>query len=298
MQVFVSGSSGLVGTGLVAELRQRGDRVARIRRSSPGTDGIVWKPTEGKIDLEMLSSADAVVHLAGESIAEGRWNSEKKARIRDSRVQGTRFLSQSIASLAQKPRVMISASATGYYGDRGEETCDESSEPGEGFLADVCQQWEAATFPAIDAGVRVVNLRIGVALSTQGGALAKILLPFKLGLGGRVGSGKQYWSWIGLEDLIRAILHCLDTPTLSGPVNATSPFPVTNAEFTRTLGRVLKRPTFIPVPAFAARMALGEMANELLLSSTRVHCGKLQEAGFDFRHANLRDCLAHLLRGD
>jgi uncharacterized protein (TIGR01777 family) len=296
MHVFVTGSTGLVGAGVVTALRGRGDRVTRIVRASPDTDDVVWSPATGQIDQESLAMADAVIHLAGENIAEGRWNAEKKARIRDSRIQGTTLLSEAIASLPKKPTVMISASAIGYYGERGEETCDESASAGKGFLAEVCRNWEAATRAAAEAGVRVVHIRIGVVLSTKGGALAKMLLPFKLGLGGRVGSGRQYWSWIALDDLLRAIMHCLDEASLSGPVNATSPFPVTNAEFTRTLGRVLKRPALLPMPAFAARLVLGEMANELLLASTRVHCRKLQESGFDFRYANLRDCLTHLLR--
>jgi hypothetical protein len=242
-----------------------------------------------------LSGIDALIHLAGESIAAGRWTATRKQRILDSRVKATRFISETISQLNPTPQVLVSASAIGYYGDRGSDVLSENSPPGKGFLADVCRQWEAATEPATRKGIRVVHLRIGIVLSPKGGALAKMLLPFKMGLGGRIGSGKQFWSWVSLDDLCAAIVHCIQATGLHGPVNIVSPAPVTNAEFTKALGRALGRPTIFPMPAFAARAALGEMADPLLLASARVEPGKLTSSRFEFRHPELEATLKSLL---
>jgi uncharacterized protein (TIGR01777 family) len=249
----------------------------------------------GSIDQARLEGLDGVVHLAGESIATGRWTAEKKARIRDSRVKGTRLLCESLARLDQPPRVLVSASAIGYYGDRGDEILHEDSASGSGFLAEVCHMWEAATEAASQRNIRVVNLRIGVVLSAMGGALATMLFPFRMGLGGIIGSGRQFMSWIALDDLLGSIAYALRTDTIRGPVNAVAPHPVTNREFTKTLGRVLARPTLLPMPAFAARLAFGEMADELLLSSARVEPARLSAAGYDFRYPTLEGGLRHLL---
>jgi uncharacterized protein (TIGR01777 family) len=242
-----------------------------------------------------MEGLDAVVHLAGENIATGRWNAAKKARIRDSRVQGTRLLCEALAQLVHPPRVLISTSAIGYYGDRGAHTLRENSAPGRGFLAEVCQAWEAATAPAVQRGLRVVLLRLGMVLSPTGGALARMLTPFRLGLGGVVGSGQQYMSWIALADVLGAIRHILDTETLHGPVNAVAPQPVANQVFTTVLGTVLHRPTRFPLPAFVARLAFGEMADALLLASTRVLPAQLQASGYTFQYPDLEATLRHLL---
>ncbi|HEX6710441.1 MAG TPA: TIGR01777 family oxidoreductase, partial [Rubrobacter sp.] len=242
-----------------------------------------------------LAGTDAVVHLAGESIAEGRWTSEKKRRILESRQKGTRLLAEKISGLRAPPSVMVSASAIGYYGDRGNELLTEESGPGTLFLSRVCLEWEAAAEPAREAGVRVVHPRFGVVLSTEGGALGTTLPIFKLGGGGRIGSGRQYWSWVALDDVVGAILHALETDSLSGPVNVTAPDPPTNAEYTRVLGGVLNRPTFFAVPAPAARIALGGMADELLLASARVEPAKLEETGYEYRYPELEGALRHLL---
>jgi len=295
MQIAISGSHGLVGSELVAELERQGRAVRRIVRGTAAADQIAWDPAAGTIDLERLEGLDAIVHLAGENIAEGRWTAAKKGSLRDSRVQGTRTISEGLAQLKRKPRVLVCASAIGYYGDRPGETCDENSRPGEGFLPELCVAWEAASRPAAEAGMRVVRLRTGVVLSTKGGALAKMLLPFKLGLGGIVGSGRQYWSWITIDDLVRAILFAIDKETMIGPANCVTPHAVTNREFTKTLGRVLHRPTIIPMPAFAARLALGEMANDLLLGDNHIVPCVLQDAGFLYKFPQLEPALRHLL---
>jgi uncharacterized protein (TIGR01777 family) len=234
------------------------------------------------------------VHLAGENIAE-RWTPAKKVQIRDSRVKGTELLSKTLAGLSSPPAVLVSASAVGYYGDRGEEPLTDDSAPGRGFLAEVCQAWEAATEPARERGIRVVRLRLGVVLSAAGGALAKMLPPFRLGLGGRLGSGRQYVSWIALGDVVGSIQHAIVTGGLQGATNAVAPRAVTNQEFTKTLGKVLARPTAIPLPAFAARLMFGEMADELLLASARVQPAKLLASGYQFRHPELEAALRHLL---
>jgi uncharacterized protein (TIGR01777 family) len=237
-----------------------------------------------------------VVHLAGENVAGRRWSEAYKAKIRDSRRVGTRLVSEAIARAAAKPRALVCASAIGYYGNRGDEVLSESSSPGDDFLAKVCQEWEAACQPARDAGVRVANARIGVVLSPEGGALKKMLTPFRLGVGGVIGDGEQFMSWTAIDDITGALMFLLASPSLAGPVNLTAPYPVTNREFTRTLGRVLKRPTIFPMPAFAARLAFGEMADALLLSSTRVAPQALEGAGFKFRYPELEPALVHLLR--
>lgn len=297
MNVLVSGSTGLVGSALVSSLQSRGDQVTRLVRSDPaaGEKALRWDPDQGKLDLAAVAGIDAVVHLAGESIASGRWTAEKKARIRDSRVKGTRLLSEALSKLTQRPRVLVSASAIGFYGDRGDELLTEASPRGSGFLADVCQEWEQATQPASRSGIRVVNLRFGVILSPAGGALAKMLLPFRMGVGGKIGSGRQYMSWISLDDATAAVQHALANDSVHGPVNAVAPRPVTNLEFTKTLGWVLKRPTIFPMPAFAARLAFGEMANELLLGGARVEPSALVKSGYAFRHPNLEGALRFLL---
>jgi len=299
-RVLVSGSSGLVGSALVDRLASEGHPVSHIVRAKAGqaragqAGEVLWDTDAGSLDARAIA-ADAVVHLAGESIAEGRWTPAKMERIRSSRVEGTDLLARTLSELDHKPEVLVCASAIGFYGDRGSEEVDESSALGTGFLAEVCEAWEDATRPARDAGIRVVNIRLGVVLSADGGALAKMLLPFKLGVGGKIGSGEQYMSWIALDDVVGAIRHAIRTPELSGPVNLTAPAPVTNLEFTKTLGRVLSRPTIAPMPAFAARLAFGKMADELLLGSTRVAPRALEKAGYRFRHPELEGALRAVL---
>jgi uncharacterized protein (TIGR01777 family) len=304
MIIAVTGSSGLVGSALVAALEADGQLVRRVvRRSSPPRSGegfgegyeIRWDPAGGTIDATHFNDVDAVVHLAGENLAARRWSASFKAKIRDSRLGGTQLLCRTLASLASKPSVLVSASAVGYYGDRGDEPLDESSPPGHGFLAQLCQQWEDATHPARDANIRVVNLRIGLVLSRRGGVLAKMLTPFRMGIGGVLGSGRQYISWITLDDLVRVIRFALESAALHGPVNAVAPGAVTNREFTTTLGRALGRPTVLRMPAFAARLAFGEMADEALLVGARVKPRALSAAGFTFEHPQFAEALRHAL---
>jgi len=296
MRVLVTGASGLIGSALVPVLTAGGHAVTRLVRSTPrpGQAELPWDPTARSIATPALEGFDAVVHLAGESIAQ-RWTAEQRARIRDSRVQGTRLLCDALAQLVAPPRVLLCASAIGYYGDRGERALREDSAPGTGFLAEVCQAWEAAAAAAVQGGMRVVHLRLGVVLSPAGGALAQMLLPFRLGMGGVVGSGKQYISWIAVDDVLGVMQHALSTETLDGPVNVVAPQPVTNHEFTKTLGAVLGRPTILPLPAFAARLMFGEMADALLLASTRVVPARLQTSGYAFRYPALEGALRHLL---
>ena len=295
--VAISGPNGLVGSALTPLLEAEGKQVFGISRSAGGSyqDSIRWDPESGLTNPGRLESVDAIVHLAGESIAAGRWNSRLKHRIRHSRVEGTKNLVKSIAAVEKRPKVLVCASAIGIYGNRGVAELDETSDPGPGFLADVCKDWEAEANAATELGVRVVNVRIGVVLSPKGGALAKMLLPFRLCLGGIVGPGTQYWSWIGLKDLTRIIAYCINTESISGPVNAVSPTPSTNRDFTKVLGKVLRRPTIFPLPAFVARIVLGEMADALLLSSARVLPSKLESSGFKFEFPALDDCLRHEL---
>lgn len=297
MIVAVTGSSGFLGSALVSSLAAGGHRVIPLvrREVRPGEDALRWDPVSGAIASPGPAMADAVVHLAGESIAGGRWTAAKKQRIRESRVDATRRLTDTLTRLAKPPAVLVCASAIGYYGNRGDEVLGEESRPGVGFLADVGREWEAASAAAIVRGIRVVTLRIGIVLSPAGGALAKMLTPFRLGLGGVIGGGAQWMSWIALDDVIGALRHALGTDALRGPVNAVAPAPVTNAEFTRTLGRVLRRPTLVPMPAFAARLALGEMADELLLSSQRVLPTRLLASGFAFGYPTLESALRHEL---
>jgi len=298
--VAVTGASGLVGSALVTGLTSAGHRVVRVVRgagaaSVAGQRLARWDPASGALEPSALAGADAVVHLAGESVAGGRWTEAKKRRIRSSRVDVTRRLAEALLRLERPPRLLVSASAVGYYGDRGSEILREDSAPGPGFLAEVCREWEAATDPAARAGIRVVRLRIGMVLSRRGGALGAMLTPFRLGAGGPVGSGVQWVSWIAIDDLVGAILHALATESLAGPVNAVAPEPVTNRELARTLGRVLRRPALLPLPAVAARLLFGQMADELLLASARVEPARLRATGFTFRHARLEDALRHEL---
>jgi uncharacterized protein (TIGR01777 family) len=295
-RIVVTGASGLIGSRLVSELQQAGAQVIRAVRRPVEDQAreMFWDPDNGKIDAPRLEGVDAVVHLAGENIAGHRWTESFKQKIRDSRVNGTRLVSEAIAGLAAKPQAFVCASAIGYYGDRGDEALSETSPPADDFLARTCRDWEAACQVAA-ATVRVVNLRTGVVLSPEGGALKKMLTPFKLGAGGKMGDGRQYMSWIALDDEVAAIQFILTNPNIGGPVNLVAPNPVTNAEFTKTLGRVLSRPTIIPMPAFAARLLFGEMADALLLASTRVVPQALTASGYHFRYAELEPALRHLL---
>ncbi len=296
MHVAVSGSRGLVGSALVPILTTGGHRVTRlVRGRAAGPDETAWDPARGLIDASRLEGVDAAVHLAGENIAAGRWTPARKAEIRRSRVDGTRKLCQVLARLPRPPIVLVSASAVGIYGDRGAEILTEESAQGTGFLAEVCREWEAGTEPASRAGIRVVNLRFGMILSPAGGALKKMLLPFRLGMGGQIGDGGQFMSWIALDDAIGAIHHALSEESLRGAVNAVAPGPVSNAEFTRTLARVLGRPSLLPVPAFAARLAFGELADALLLAGARVVPARLLASGYRFRFPDLESALRHLL---
>ena len=283
--VAVTGSHGLVGSALVRDLGASGHAVRRVTRD----------PASGALDFRAVADADAVVNLAGENIAGGRWTHERKRKIHDSRVLTTRALAEALAARERPPRVLVSASGINSYGDRGDERLTEESPRGHGFLADLCREWEGATAPAEAHGVRVVHLRIGMVLSRHGGALAKMLLPFRLGLGGVIGSGDQWMSWIALDDLVGVIRHALTTDALRGPLNAVAPESVTNREFSRALARALRRPALLPVPAFAARLALGEMADALLLASIRVEPARLLASGYAFRHPTLAAALAHEL---
>lgn len=295
--IVVTGASGLVGAELVNQLKEAGWSVIRaVRRPvDNANEELHWDPKTGAIDAERFASADAVVHLAGENIAGKRWTESFKQKLLHSRTQGTLLVSETIAQAERRPKVFICASAIGYYGDRGDERLTEEAASGDNFLAEVCRQWEASCEPARAAGVRVANLRIGVVLSREGGALQKMLPPFKLGAGGVLGDGKQYMSWITRDDLVGVIRFVLDNPDLAGAVNAVAPNPVTNRDFTKTLGAILGRPTILPMPAFAARLALGEMADELLLASARVEPAVLQQHGYQFLYPRLEPALQHVL---
>jgi len=296
LTIVVSGASGLVGSQLVAFLRTGGHSVYRLVRRKPvADDEIFWDPRTGEIDAAALEGMDAIVHLAGESIAGGRWTQGRKQRILTSRVDGTRLLAETIARLRVPPSVLVSASATGYYGSRGDELLTENSESGTGFLADVCRAWEAATAPAMSAGIRVVSPRFGVILAGNGGLLTRVTNLFRLGLGGRLGDGEQYFSWIALDDLLYVIHRAITDASLNGPINAVAPQPVTNREFTATLGRVLGRPAVLPAPERALRLVFGEMADELLLTSQRTTPARLIDSGFDFAFPTLEDALRHEL---
>jgi len=294
-KILVSGSSGLIGTALLRALQTSGYEVTcLIRGAASGKGRIGWDPAR-PLPPESVSGFDAVVHLAGESIV-GRWTEAKKRRILESRVRGTRNLAEALAAAPQRPRLLITASAIGYYGDRGDEILREDSSPGNGFLPEVCREWEAAAEPATKAGIRVAQMRFGLVLSASGGALQKMLLPFRMGVGGNMGNGRQWWSWVDIDDLIGAIEHVIKTDTLRGPVNVVAPHPVRNAEFTETLASVLSRPAIFPMPAFAARLVFGQMADELLLASQRVEPAKLMASGFVFQKADLRKTLEDILK--
>jgi uncharacterized protein (TIGR01777 family) len=288
VRVLITGASGLIGSALVSALRQAGHDAIPLVRRPAGSGERQWNPA--RADPDTFAGADAVVHLAGRNIAAGRWTAEAKDQIRTSRVPATANLAMAMAA-AEGPRILISASAVGFYGDRGDEVLMEQSPPGSGFLASVTRDWEAATAPAAAGGVRVVLLRTGVVLSAGGGALAKMLPPFRLGLGGRLGSGRQWMSWVALDDAVALIRYALESGSIRGPLNVVAPHPVTNAEFTRELGRVLHRPTMFPVPAFALRLLMGEMAQELLLGSQRVQPAAALAGGFVFRYPELRGAL-------
>ncbi len=292
MRIAITGSTGLVGTALVPFLREAGHDVIRLVRRVPRSgDEHRWAPAVGLPDTAMFGRLDAVVHLAGEGVASARWTPAVKARIRDSRVGPTAALARSLATVSARPRVLVSASAIGYYGDRGTEDLTEDSPPGRGFLSETCQAWEAAAAPAREAGIRVVHPRFGVILDGRGGALGKMRLPFSLGLGGRLGPGTQFYSWVGMTDVLRAVLLALTRDDVAGPINVTAPTPVTNAEFTRTLAHVLHRPAALPMPAGVLEALVGEMARAELLSSKRVLPRALQQAGFTFTHPILEDAL-------
>jgi uncharacterized protein (TIGR01777 family) len=294
MHVLVSGASGLIGSALVRRLESRGSSVLRLVRRQQGKPGELPFPEEGK--APQISGLTAAIHLAGAGIASHRWTAAYKQEILESRVRPTRRLAEWLASQQDLPQLLICASAIGIYGDRGDEVLTEDAAAGDGFLAETCQAWEAAAQPARDAGIRTVHLRFGIVLAAQGGALAKMLPAFRLGLGGRLGSGKQWMSWVALEDVLRTITFVMENSAISGPVNTTAPHPVTNAAFTHALASVLHRPALLPVPAFALRMALGEMADEGLLASTRAVPQKLEQAGFLFACPHLHDALSATLK--
>jgi uncharacterized protein (TIGR01777 family) len=296
MKILIGGSHGLVGTALIKSLETNGHEVFRLVRYAPHSKTEVeWSPDRYSIALARIEGFDAVVNLAGESIAVGRWTDEKKRRIRESRVKGTKLLGDALANLTVRPKTFICASAIGYYGNRGDEILTESSAPGDDFLADVCQKWEEATALATEKGIRVVNTRFGVILDTEGGALKKMLPPFRMGVGGKIGSGKQWMSWIALDDVVGGIQFALANDSIKGPVNFVAPVPVTNAEFTNTLGQALSRPTLFPMPGFAVKLLFGEMGEALLLGSERVAPKRLIAEGYEFRFSQLEPALAHIL---
>jgi uncharacterized protein (TIGR01777 family) len=296
MKVAITGSSGLIGSALVPVLTTGGHEVVRLVRRPPKEgDEARWDPETGAVDSGALEGVDAVVHLAGENIAGSRWTEARKALLRSSRVGPTGLLARTLAGLTRKPQVLVSASAVGYYGHRGDTWVTEKDAPADDFLGRLSVEWEAAAEPARRAGIRVVHPRIGIVLSPRGGALGKMLLPFKAGLGGVLGPGTQYMSWIALDDLLGVLRHLLDRADLAGPLNAVAPEPVTNAVFTKTLGRVLGRPTVVPAPAFALRLAFGEMADAALIASTRVKPDRLLATGYRFRFPDLEGALRHLL---
>ncbi|MGH9750254.1 MAG: TIGR01777 family oxidoreductase [Candidatus Polarisedimenticolia bacterium] len=300
MKILVSGSTGFVGSALLPFLRAAGHEVVRLTRAAgggtaAGEASVSWDPDGGRLEPPAIDGFDAAVHLAGESVAAGRWNAAKKTRIRDSRINGTRLLAESLARASRPPRVLACASAIGFYGHRGDEILNEESAPGSDFLASTCREWEAAAAPASRRGIRVVNLRFGFVLGKTGGGLRRMLPPFRFGLGGPLGDGRQYLSWVSIDDVLAAALHILHNESLRGPVNVVAPNPVTNAGFTRILAASLSRPAFLPMPAFAARLAFGEMADALLLASQRVEPARLLASGYRFRHPDLAPALRDIL---
>jgi uncharacterized protein (TIGR01777 family) len=298
MKIVVSGSHGLVGKALINALTAEGHEIVRLVRNKPNAAEIEWHPNQAKLDASSLEGLDAVVHLAGESIASGRWSEAKKRAIRDSRVKGTSLLSEALAQLSRPPAVFVSASAIGYYGNRGDELLTENSAPGNDFLANVCIEWENATRAAMEKGIRTVHARFGIILDANEGALGKMLTPFRMGVGGRVGNGKQWMSWIAIDDVVNGLKFLIEDGSTGGPVNFVAPNPVTNAEFTKTLGRVLSKPTFLPMPEFGVRLAFGEMGDALLLGSQRVEPAVLKEKGFRFAQPSLESALRHILTAD
>jgi uncharacterized protein (TIGR01777 family) len=295
MKILVTGATGLVGSHLIPQLEKKGHQIRKLVRNEPSAENeFFWDPEE-TVDLSSLRELDAVVHLAGESISEGRWTPEKKAKIRDSRVKGTKLLCESLAELSDPPKVLVCASAIGYYGNRGDQILTEDAVAGTGFLSEVCQEWEAAAEPARQKGIRVVHARFGIILSSKGGAVKKMLPPFKFGLGGKVGPGSQYFSWIAIDDASSAIEQALNLDSLQGPINLVAPNPVSNLEFTKALGHVLHRPTIFAIPSPAARIAFGEMADALLLSSSRVHPQKLLNSNYEFLYPELEGALYHVI---
>jgi len=294
VRVLVTGSSGLIGSALVRSLEVEGHQVTRLVRRPPARpQEVSWDPGKGSIDAAALEGHDAAVHLAGANIGDHRWTDEYKARILDSRLEGTGLLARTLGSLDRPPKVLASGSAIGFYGDRGDEELTEASSPGTGFLAEVVQAWETAAGPAREAGIRVAYLRTGVVQSAEGGALGRQLLPFKLALGGRIGSGRQWLSWIEMTDQVRAISHVLEHDSLDGPVNLTAPNPVTSAEYAKTLGRVLHRPTVLPIPTPALQLMLGrQLVSEMLLGGQRVLPAALESSGYAFANPHLEAALA------
>ena len=295
MKILVAGSSGLIGTALCSRLGREGHEVVCLVRRQPAQGELHWDPEAGELEQEALEGIEAAVHLGGRNIATGRWTDTVKAELRQSRVQTTQLLAARLAELAALPRVLVCASAVGIYGHRRDEELDEESDTGEGFLAELGRAWEGASAVAAEAGIRVVQARLGIVLSRRGGALAKMLLPFRLGVGGKIGDGRQYVGWISLEDAVAALIYAVENDALRGPVNLTAPQSVTNAELTRTLGRVLRRPTLLPLPAFVAKLLLGELAEEGLLASQRVRPTRLLEAGFEFGYPELEGALRRAL---
>lgn len=296
MHIFVTGASGLIGQQLVASLEQENHQVTRLtRRQATEPNERQYDPHAEALDPSILNGCDVLVHLAGENIGEGRWTASKKVRIRDSRVKSTSLLANTLANMDKKPQAFVVASAIGYYGDRGSEILTEASSAGEGFLPEVCVEWESAADPARNAGIRTAHVRTGMVLAKDGGALKAMLLPFQLGVGGVMGSGQQYWSWVCLEDIVRLFQHVVLNDSIHGPINGTSPNPVTNREFTKVLGKVLSRPTVLPMPRIGAKLMLGEMAEALILSSARVVPEVVTQSGFEFTYPDLEPSLQHLL---
>jgi uncharacterized protein (TIGR01777 family) len=296
MRIAITGSTGLIGSALVAALEADGHAITRVVRPASSAQGVLWDPERGTIDLNGLEGHEAVIHLAGEQIA-GLWTKERKRRIRESRTRGTALLATSLTRLRRPPAVLVSASAIGFYGDRpSSEPVDETDRKGSGFLADVSDAWERATDPAREGGIRVANTRFGLVLSRRGGALAPLLCVFRLGLGGRIGSGQQTWSWVAIDDVVGAVRFVIATAALEGPVNVVAPFPVSNLAFTRALGRVLRRPTLFAVPEIVLRTVAGEMARELLLFGVRAVPRKLLDAGYEFRYPEVETALKHVLK--